>query len=180
MEHDLRQVIARNCRQRNGSICGRTGSLFFPGIPQRQQSEHPPASRMRKSSIPRVRRFAFMDRSSLSTPQHDHHAPTASKAAGRTMTKSRPSVEAAMPGTSNGAASSALLSMRTALSCPASEAAPPLQEGHIARDDLIMPSLSILPQLTQMTWAPCPHCGVCCQREGPAMSPSAFSVVVIS
>ena len=33
VEHDLRQVIARNYRQRNGSICGRTGSLFFPGIP---------------------------------------------------------------------------------------------------------------------------------------------------
>ena len=54
VEHDLRQVIARNCRQRNDSICGRTGSLFFP-------------------STPRVRCFAFMDRSSLSAPQHDHH-----------------------------------------------------------------------------------------------------------
>ena len=40
VEHDLRQVIARNCRQRNGSICGRTGSLFFPGIPQHQQGKH--------------------------------------------------------------------------------------------------------------------------------------------
>ena len=59
VEHDLRQVIARNCRQRNGSICGRTGSLFFPGIPQRQQGKHAACQQDEEKQHPEGTLFCF-------------------------------------------------------------------------------------------------------------------------
>ena len=59
VEHDLRQVIARNCRQRNGSIRGCTGILFFPGVPQRQQGKHAACQQDEEKQHPEGTLFCF-------------------------------------------------------------------------------------------------------------------------
>ena len=128
VEHDLRQVTARNCRQRNGSICGRTGSLFFPGIPQHQQGKHAACQQDEEKQHPEVRCFAFMDRSSLSAPQHDHHGTHSQQGRRQNDDKEQAQRGGGNAGHFQRSGLQCLAVDEAAFSCPASEAAHPCKK----------------------------------------------------